>query len=74
MAVGGTRAPQNEDWLVFGWIAEGFGLTDAAAVAYRKVKDDPEDPVGAMVLAKRRLAKLNKAPTTTAQPKAASTQ
>jgi transglutaminase-like putative cysteine protease/tetratricopeptide (TPR) repeat protein len=74
MAVGGTRAPQNEDWLVFGWIAEGFGLTDAAAVAYRKVKDDPEDPVGAMVLAKRRLAKLQKAPATTAQPKAASTR
>jgi transglutaminase-like putative cysteine protease/tetratricopeptide (TPR) repeat protein len=74
MAVGGTRAPQNEDWLVFGWIAEGFGLTDAAAVAYRKVKDDPEDPVGAMVLAKRRLAKLQQAPATTAQPKAASTR
>lgn len=74
MAVGGTRAPQSEDWLVFGWIAEGFGLPDVAAAAYQKVKDDPEDPVGAMVLAKRRLAKLPKAPATTAQPKAARTR
>ncbi|HYG66138.1 MAG TPA: DUF3857 domain-containing protein [Anaeromyxobacteraceae bacterium] len=74
MAVGGTRAPASEDWLVFGWIAEGFGLDDVAAAAYRKVKDDPADPVGAAVLAKKRLAKVKTAPAPQPKAKAASTR
>lgn len=59
---GTVRDLESSDWLVFGWIAEGWGLPDVAAAAYRRVKPDPEgDPVGAEVLAKKRLARLGDA-------------
>lgn len=58
----GGRALSASDWLVYGWIAEGWGLVDAARAAYGRVtpeKGEVDDPLGAHVLARRRLEALD---------------
>ena len=58
----GDVEPGPSDWLVFGRIAEGWGLPEVARSAYDRVKPEPEDPTAAYHLARRRLAALAPAP------------
>jgi tetratricopeptide (TPR) repeat protein/transglutaminase-like putative cysteine protease len=55
-AAGGALGPS--DWLVFGRIAEAWGLAVAARSAYARVAPEGDDPTSAEVLARRRLAAL----------------
>lgn len=51
--------PENEDWYVFGRIAEGYGFPDSARDAYRKVLPPTSpDRLSTWELAQRRLAGL----------------
>lgn len=56
------RALEGADWYVHGRIAEGWSLPEAARAAYARVQPElvegAEDPSGAHVLARRRLALL----------------
>lgn len=55
--------PESSDWYIFGRLAEWYGLPEAAAGCYRRVKLEPfETPaVSTFALAQRRLAALGKA-------------
>jgi hypothetical protein len=53
--------PENEDWFVFGRIAEGYGFPVSARSAYLKVLPSAfPDPISTWELARRRLAELPK--------------
>jgi tetratricopeptide (TPR) repeat protein len=49
--------PQPDDWYVFGRIAEGYGLPQAARAAYARVRSSP-DPDATWVLAQKRIKAL----------------
>jgi tetratricopeptide (TPR) repeat protein len=53
--------PMSVDWFVLGRIAENYGVSDAAAVAYKKVKKE-EEPDGTTTweLTQKRIAQLGK--------------
>ncbi len=58
----GGRPLAGADWYVFGRIAEAWGVASAARAAYARTSAQPvdgeEDPSGAHLLARRRLAAL----------------
>ncbi|HYW83388.1 MAG TPA: hypothetical protein VFB30_09035, partial [Spirochaetia bacterium] len=57
----GDVSPRNEDWYVFGRIAEGYGFIQSARDAYAKVeKPDNGEPNSTWELAQRRLSALGK--------------
>ena len=62
----GGRPLAGSDWYVFGRIAEAWGLASAARAAYAQATpqdlDGEEDPTGAHLLARRRLAALGPEP------------
>jgi len=61
MDVEGLDEPDEKSWYVFGRIAEQFGICDAAAADYRKLKPPEADSTSATstyVLAQRRLKAL----------------
>jgi len=65
MEFAGSEEPDDEEWYVFGRIAEQYGLPDAAKSMYAKVarpKDEATIPLTSYSLAQRRLAVLNKVP------------
>ena len=57
----GYDEPDSNSWLVFGRLAEQFGVLDEAASDYAKVTNEPGGgPMSSYALAQRRLAILNK--------------
>jgi transglutaminase-like putative cysteine protease/tetratricopeptide (TPR) repeat protein len=57
----GLAEPDSNSWLVFGRLAEQFGVLDEAEADYKKVKNEPgSGPFSSYVLAQRRLAGLRK--------------
>ena len=59
LELSGDAAPRNEDWYVFGRIAEGYGFIQSARNAYAKVeKPDNGEPNSTWELAQRRLSAL----------------
>jgi tetratricopeptide (TPR) repeat protein len=62
MDVEGLEEPDEKSWYVFGRITEQFGVFDAAAAEYRKLKPPKEDiasPSSTYLLAQRRLKVLD---------------
>ncbi|HEX7191191.1 MAG TPA: DUF3857 domain-containing protein [Thermoanaerobaculia bacterium] len=54
-----TSDPQSVDWFVLGRIAEAYGVTDAAAAAYKRVKKEDPDGMTTWELTQRRLAAMH---------------
>ncbi len=61
LRVAGLAEPEAHDWYVIGRIAESYGVTDAAADAYRRVEppeDERDAPLSSYRIAQRHLARL----------------
>jgi len=59
LEMGGDSTPNNEDWFVFGRIAEGYGFLQSARQSYEKVEKPVNgEPNSTWELARRRLAVL----------------
>jgi len=54
-----TSDPTSVDWFVLGRIAEAYGVTDAAATAYKRVKKEDPDGMTTWELTQRRLAAMH---------------
>jgi tetratricopeptide (TPR) repeat protein len=52
--------PTSVDWFVLGRIAENYGVSDAAAVAYKKVKKEDTTGMSTWELTQKRIAQLGK--------------
>jgi hypothetical protein len=64
MDLEGSDQPDDDDWYVFGRIAEQYGLPDVAKVMYAKVarpKDENMIRMSSYALVQRRLDVLSKA-------------
>lgn len=62
MKINGSQEPDDDDWYVFGRIAEQYGLTTDAAVYYRKLEKPSNElmiPSSSYGLAQRRLRAMN---------------
>jgi len=55
-----TDQPTSTDWFVLGRIAENYGVSDAAIVAYRKVTKEEANGVTTWELTQKRIAQLGK--------------
>jgi tetratricopeptide (TPR) repeat protein len=59
LEMSGDSIPKNEDWFVFGRIAEGYGFLQSARKSYEKVEKPANgEPNSTWELARRRLAAL----------------
>jgi tetratricopeptide (TPR) repeat protein/transglutaminase-like putative cysteine protease len=61
METSGNSMPANEDWYVFGRIAEQYGEIDEAITAYKRIKppqNRPKDNISTYNLAQKRLRML----------------